>query len=42
VEVYGSIRDITICLDEDLCSALPVIDDFKITVNALLVYIKIE
>jgi Uma2 family endonuclease len=36
VEVYRSIRDITICFEEDICSAAPVLDDFEISVNELL------
>jgi len=35
VKVYRSIRDITVCFDEDVCSAAPVLPDFEIAVNAL-------
>ena len=35
VYVYTSRRDVTICLDDDVCSASPVLPDFTISVNAL-------
>ena len=35
VEVWRSVRDVTICFDDDTCSAAPVLDDFQITVNEL-------
>lgn len=35
VEVYRSRKDITICFDDDICSAAPVLPDFEISVNAL-------
>jgi len=35
VEVYHSIKDVTICLNEDKCSAEPVLSDFEISVKAL-------
>ena len=36
VEVYTSIRHVTICFGEDMCSANPVMIDFNISVNELL------
>jgi Uma2 family endonuclease len=36
VEVYTSVKDVTICLDDDCCSARPVLADFEISVRALL------
>lgn len=36
VFVYTSAKTVQICSDDDLCSALPVLDDFVITVNELL------
>ncbi len=35
VEVYRSRKDVTICFDDDICSAAPVLPDFEISVNAL-------
>ena len=35
VYVYTSRKQVKICTDNDLCSALPVIPDFEITVNDL-------
>lgn len=35
VYVYTSRKNVTICLDDDLCSAAPVLPDFAISVNAL-------
>lgn len=37
VEVYRSVKDVTICLNEDVCSAAPVLPDFEITVQELFV-----
>lgn len=36
VYVYISRKTVQICSDDDPCSALPVLDDFSITVNELL------
>ena len=36
VFVYTSNKTVQICSDNDLCSALPVLDDFEISVNELL------
>ena len=36
VEVYTSVRDIKVCLEQDICSAAPVLDDFQISVDELL------
>jgi Uma2 family endonuclease len=36
VEIYRSLRDITICFDTDICSASPVLPDFEISVDNLL------
>lgn len=33
VKVYHSIRDIQVCLGDDVCSAAPVLPDFSISVN---------
>ena len=35
VYVYTSRRDVTIYLDDDVCSASPVLPDFTISANAL-------
>ena len=35
VYVYTSRKQVTICLDDDLCQAAPVLPDFSISVNAL-------
>ncbi len=35
VYVYTSRKNVTICLEDDLCSAAPVLPDFAISVNAL-------
>jgi Uma2 family endonuclease len=35
VEVYHSLKDVKICLAEDVCSAAPVLPDFELTVEAL-------
>ena len=35
VKVYTSPRDVTICLEEDICSAKPALPDFEITVNQI-------
>ncbi len=35
VEVYTSVKDVTICFGKDICSAFPVLPDFNISVNAL-------
>jgi len=35
VEVWRSVRDVTICFDNDICTATPVLDDFQITVNEI-------
>lgn len=35
VEVYRSVRDVTICFDDDVCSATPVLPDFEISVREL-------
>lgn len=35
VEVYRSVRDVTICFDDDVCSAAPVLPDFEISVREL-------
>jgi Uma2 family endonuclease len=35
VKVYHSIREITVCLDDDICSAAPVLPDFEISVREL-------
>ena len=35
VEVWRSVRDVTICFDDDVCNATPVLDDFQVTVNEL-------
>ncbi|MEZ4901223.1 MAG: Uma2 family endonuclease [Spirosomataceae bacterium] len=36
IEVYTSVKDVTICLGDDTCSAAPVLADFQISVNELL------
>jgi Uma2 family endonuclease len=36
VEVYTSVKNVTICFGEDICRANPVMDDFNISVNELL------
>jgi len=36
VEVCTSVKDVIICLDDDHCSAKPVLDDFEISVKDLL------
>jgi Uma2 family endonuclease len=36
VEVYTSVKNVTICSDDDRCSAQPVLDDFEISVKELL------
>ena len=36
VEVYTSVRNIKICMEQDICSASPVLDDFQISVEELL------
>lgn len=36
VHVYTSRKIVQICSDDDICSAHPVLDDFMISVNALL------
>lgn len=36
VEVYTSVKDVTICLEQDICSTEPVLNDFKISVDDLL------
>lgn len=36
VEIYTSIKDVKICMGEDICSASPVLEDFKLPVNELL------
>lgn len=36
VEVHRSLRDITVCFDDDICSAAPVLPDFEIAVDVLL------
>ena len=36
VEIYRSLRDITICFDADICSTSPVLPDFEISVDNLL------
>ncbi|MFN0216411.1 MAG: Uma2 family endonuclease [Saprospiraceae bacterium] len=35
VEVWRSVRDVTICFDDDVCNAAPVLEDFQVTVNEL-------
>ena len=35
VEVWRSVRDVTICYEDDVCSASPVLDDLQVTVNEL-------
>ena len=35
VYVYTSRRDVKICLENDICSANPVLEDFEIRVNEL-------
>lgn len=35
VEVHRSLKDITICFGDDLCSGAPVLPDFEISVNEL-------
>ncbi|MFN0035942.1 MAG: Uma2 family endonuclease [Saprospiraceae bacterium] len=35
VEVWRSVRDVTICFEDDVCSAAPVLDDFQVTANEL-------
>ena len=35
VKVYTSPRDVSICLEEDICSAKPALTDFEITVNQI-------
>lgn len=37
VEVYTSFKNITVCTDDDVCSAKPVLPDFEIAVNQLFV-----
>ncbi|MFN8345926.1 MAG: Uma2 family endonuclease [Spirosomataceae bacterium] len=36
VEVYTSVKNVTICLEKDICSARPVLNDFEISVEELL------
>jgi Uma2 family endonuclease len=36
VEVYHSVKDIKVCLENDICSAAPVISDLSISVQSLL------
>lgn len=36
VEIYTSIKNVTICMGSDICSAHPVLDDFEISVDYLL------
>lgn len=36
VHVYTSRKTIQICSDDDICSAYPVLDDYTVSVNALL------
>lgn len=36
VEVHRSLKDITVCFGDDLCSAAPVLPDFEISVDVLL------
>ncbi len=36
VEIYRSLRDVTVCYDADICSAAPVLPDFQISVDNLL------
>lgn len=33
VNVYRSVRDITVCFGDEVCSAAPALPDFEITVN---------
>jgi Uma2 family endonuclease len=35
VEVYTSVKNMTICFGDDICSAAPVLPDFTISVNEL-------
>lgn len=35
VEVYRSRKDVTICFEDDICSAAPVLADFEISVNEI-------
>ena len=35
VEIYTSVQNVAICFDKNICSAAPVLSDFKITVNEL-------
>jgi len=35
VEVWRSVRDVTICFGDDVCTAAPVLDDFQLTVNEI-------
>ena len=35
VEVYTSIQDVKICFGDNICSALPVMNDFNISVNEI-------
>ena len=35
VEVYTSLRDVKICMGDDICSAAPVLPDFNISANAV-------
>ena len=35
VKVYTSPRDVSICLEADICSAKPALTDFEITVNQI-------
>lgn len=35
VEVYHSVKDVKVCLENDLCSAAPVLPDFELTVKDL-------
>ncbi len=37
VNIYTSRRDVRICLENDICSAAPVLPDFEISVNDMLV-----
>lgn len=36
VYVYTSRREVKICLEDDICSAVPILPDFQISVNQLL------
>jgi hypothetical protein len=33
VHVYSSKKNVTICYDNDICSAKPILDEFEISVN---------